>query len=159
MKRILCIGLVLLLASCAGWDTLRVFEQHAEIPGNSWNYKLKPSFEVAITDTSSLYNLYVTIRHTEAYRYSNLFLLITSQYPNESPKTSRVELPLADPDGRWLGSGMDDIFSHRVLILQNAALARPGIYRFTFEQDMRQNPLPHILSVGIRIEKAGPRNL
>jgi gliding motility-associated lipoprotein GldH len=52
---------------------------------------------------------------------------------------------------------VDDIYEHRIPIQQNAIFPKPGLYRFTFEQNMRQNPLPEMLSVGLRIEKAAPR--
>ncbi|HVB03321.1 MAG TPA: gliding motility lipoprotein GldH [Chitinophagaceae bacterium] len=157
LKRIFYACLILCTASCSKLDSLRVFEQNTPIPEYAWRYRFRPSFQVAITDTLSYYTFYVTIRHTDAYPYSNIWLLITSRYPGEKDTTSRVELPLADPDGRWMGSGMDDIFSQRVLIRQHAILSKPGNYTFTFQQDMRQNPLPHVLSVGLRIEKAGSR--
>jgi gliding motility-associated lipoprotein GldH len=155
VKRLIIICLLFAASSCGNWDTLRVYEKNIEIPGTFWDYHFIPSFEAYLTDTASYYNLYVTIRHTDAYRYSNLWLLITSQYPGQAAKTSRVELPLADQDGKWLGSGMDDIFSQRAPILQNASFHASGLYRFSLVQDMRQNPLPHVMSIGFRVEKAG----
>ncbi len=157
MKRILIPLLFFSIASCRGWDTLRVYEKNMEIPGYSWNDRFTPSFDVAVPDSSSYYNLYIIIRHTDSYRYSNLWLLITSTYPGQSPKTSRVELPLADQDGRWLGVSMDDVVSQRVPILQQSSFSRPGLYHFSLVQDMRQNPLPHVMSIGLRLEKTGPR--
>jgi gliding motility-associated lipoprotein GldH len=83
-------------------------------------------------------------------------LLISSNYEGVKPKTQRVELPLANKEGKWLGSGMGDIFEHRIPIQQNARFDKQGMYHFSFEQNMRLNPLPHIMSVGLRVEKAGP---
>ena len=54
---------------------------------------------------------------------------------------------------RWLGSGMDDIFEHRILINPQPRPLRKGTYTFTLEQDMREDPLEHILNAGIRVEK------
>lgn len=144
-----------LLMSCNQWDTLRVFEKNVQVPGYEWSYNFRPSFTVEITDTAATYNIYVTLRHTEAYPFSNIWLLITTEFPGEKPQTRRVELPLADVTGKWLGSGMDDIYEHRIPIQQNALFNKPGSYHFSFEQNMRQNPLPHVMSVGLRVEKAG----
>jgi len=78
-------------------------------------------------------------------------------FPRWKIHTAQGELPLADATGKWFGSGMDDIFFHRILIQHNAYFNEPGIYRFTFEQDMRDNPLSDVWNVGLRIEKVGHR--
>ena len=152
-------GLLLLAVACEP-PKLDVYEKNLEIPGHNWSSDYKPSFEVKIQpeDTAWLYNIYVNIRHTDAYPYSNIWLLIGTQYPGDSiPKEQRVELPLADVTGKWNGSGIDDIYEHRIFIQQNATFNIPGTYKCSFEQNMRQNPLPHVMNVGLRVEKAGRR--
>ena len=152
-------GLLLLAAACKP-PKMDTYEKNLEIPGHEWTYDYKPSFEVKIQpeDTAYLYNIYVNIRHTDAYPYSNIWLLVGTQTPGDSTvKEQRVQLPLADVSGKWAGSGLDDIYEHRVFIQQRAILNKPGIYKFTFEQNMRQNPLPYVMNVGLRIEKAGTR--
>lgn len=151
--------LVLLLTvpyGCHKTDRLNTFEKHVAIPGYLWNYAFHPSFDVDITDTSARYNIYVTIRHTNDYPFSNLWVLITSDYSGEKPITQRVELPLADREGRWLGSGIDNIYDQRISIQQNARFNKTGLYHFSFEQNMRVDDLPHVMSVGLRIEKIAP---
>lgn len=135
------------------------YEKNLEIPGHEWAYSHTPSFEVTLKpeDTAYLYNIYVNVRHTEAYAFSNIWVLVSTQFPGDSAVQQRVELPLADVSGKWLGSGIDDIYEHRIPIQQKAILNKAGTYRFSFQQNMRQNPLPDVLNVGLRIEKAGQR--
>ncbi|NIG52475.1 gliding motility lipoprotein GldH [Chitinophaga sp. Cy-1792] len=161
MKRLLLVtaGLFLLAAACKP-PKMDAYEKNLEIPGHDWAYDYKPSFEVKFEpeDTAWLYNIYVNVRHTAAYPYSNLWLLVGTQYPGDSiPQSQRVELPLAEASGKWLGSGIDDIYEHRVPIQRNAIFDKPGTYKISFEQNMRQNPLPNVMNVGLRIEKAGKR--
>lgn len=147
-----------LLASCKP-PKMDAYEKNLEIPGHEWSYDYKPTFEVKIepADTAYLYNLYVNVRHTDAYPFSNVWLLVSTQFPGDSAVERRVELPLADVSGKWLGSGLDDIYEHRIPIQERAILNKPGTYRFTFQQNMRQNPLPYMMNAGLRIEKAGLR--
>ncbi|SKA15254.1 gliding motility-associated lipoprotein GldH [Chitinophaga eiseniae] len=161
MKRLFGVtaGLFLLAAACKPIK-MDAYEKNREIPEHDWAYGYKPSFDVTIQpeDTATLFDIYVNVRHTDAYPYSNMWLLIGTKYPGDSiPKEQRVELPLADINGKWHGNGIDDIFEHRVLIQQKALFNKPGTYQFTFEQNMRQNPLPHVMNIGLRIEKAGNR--
>lgn len=75
--------------------------------------------------------------------------------PVDSSQKFSLELPLASKDG-WLGTGMDDIFEHRIAFTldpQKFQFNRAGDYTFTLEQIMRDNPLPDVMNVGIRLEK------
>ena len=157
--RITCAVLCLLVFSCKP-PRMDTFEKNHDIPRHEWHTGYQPSFELELApeDTAFYYNIYVNVRHTDAYPYNNLWLLIRTLVPGDSTAdVRRVELPLADTYGKWLGNGLDDIFEHRIPIQQNALLAKPGMYRFSFEQNMRQDPLPDMMSVGLRIEKAAPR--
>jgi gliding motility-associated lipoprotein GldH len=148
----------LLMAACQPLK-MDTYEKNLEIPGHEWAYSYKPEFEVTLKpeDTAYVYNIYVNVRHKDAYPYSNLWLEVSTQFPGAAQQIQRVELPLADVQGKWLGSGLDDIYEHRIPIQQNAILNKPGTYRFSFKQTMRQNPLPDMMNVGLRIEKAGLR--
>lgn len=145
--------LVFVFSGCFQQPQLNTYEKHVSIPGYSWDYDFRPSFSFRITDTAATYNISVTVRNDNAYAFSNLWLLISSGRNGEKPKTQRVELPLADREGRWLGVGMDGIYDHRIPIQRNARFDRPGTYDFSFEQNMRTNPLLHIMSIGLRVEK------
>lgn len=149
----------LVMASCLP-AKMDAYEKNLEIPGHRWSYQYKPVFEVTVKpeDTAYLYNIYVNVRHTDAYPFSNIWVLVNTQTPGDStPQSRRVELPLADPSGKWIGSGLDDIYEHRIPIQERAILNKPGTYRFIFEQNMRQDPLPYVMNVGLRVEKAGQR--
>ncbi|WP_109695704.1 gliding motility lipoprotein GldH [Chitinophaga deserti] len=159
ISRSACLAFSLFAFACKP-PKLDTYEKNRDIPQSSWESSLKPTYEVTLNneDTAYFYNLYVNVRHTDAYPYNNLWLIVSTQLPGDSlPQSRRVELPLADSYGKWLGNGLDDIFEHRIPIQQNAILPRTGTYRFTFEQNMRQDPLPNIMSVGLRVEKTAPR--
>ena len=70
--------------------------------------------------------------------------------------TVRREFVLGNNKKGWLGSGMDDIFEHRIAFNDKPAPLRKGKYTFTLQQDMREDPLDHILNAGIRVEKVKP---
>jgi gliding motility-associated lipoprotein GldH len=54
--------------------------------------------------------------------------------------------------GKPLGDGLGDIFDHRILALSDYRFETAGTYRFKIEQYMRQDTLPMILSMGLRVE-------
>lgn len=137
------------------------FQKDAAIPHYAWSTQYRPGFKVDIMDTAALYNLYFIIRHTEAYRFSNIWITVYTKQPGDSTfSKSRIEIPLAETSGKWLGRGMGEIWEQRMPMTRNddpMVFKKPGTYEIRFEQNMRINPLPEVLQVGLRVEKLGYR--
>jgi gliding motility-associated lipoprotein GldH len=143
---------LLFFSSCT--MTTGVFEKNIAIPKQQWESIFKPEINFTIKDTSSLYNIYVVLRHTEAYNFNNLWIRATVKVPGDPAiKTQSYDLTLATNDKGWIGNAMDDIYETRVLIQPETKFKNAGDYLFTLEQIMREDPLKHILNVGIRVEK------
>lgn len=142
------LGGALLLTSCT--DTA-LMDRNVAIADRLWHYDDQPSVSAHITDTTGRYNVYLNLRHTPDYRYANIFVLVHQRYPDGSDTTERFELRLAEPDGRWLGQGSGSVYMHQQLIKANVRFPDTGKYVFTLEQHMRENPLPEVTDVGIRI--------
>jgi gliding motility-associated lipoprotein GldH len=131
-----------------------VFEKTAQIPSQSWFYNNKHSFTFTITDTGAAYNVYIVLRHTDAYNYNNLWLTVNSQAPGDTMLFQNINIELGNDAKGWEGTGMDDIFEVRKNITPGPIpFKKAGNYTFIIAQIMRENPLKHILNVGIRVEK------
>ena len=147
---ILCCAVVF---SC---NTIDVFEKFESFPKNEWHVSKQPTFSFEVKDTTAPYHIYFVIRHTDAYRYNNIWVNITTQSPKSTKQTQLVNLKLADNANGWLGAGMDDIFDSRIKITKAPVALKAGLYQFTIAQAMRDEPLAAVLSAGIRVEKALP---
>ena len=75
--------------------------------------------------------------------------------PNGVEKTESLELKLATDEKGWLGTGMDDIFEHRIPITppQSPVKLMAGTYQFRLENIMRESPLKHVMNIGILLER------
>ena len=139
------------VSSCTQID---IFEKNTTIPKYEWQQSFTAKGDFVITDTTSAYSIYLVLRHTDAYKYNNIWLNIRLQPPGDSTHLQKVNLALGDDANGWDGTGMNDIWEVRKLL--NGAPRRfkqPGKYSFSISQIMRDNPLPYIMSVGLRIEK------
>jgi gliding motility-associated lipoprotein GldH len=146
------ISIALVIFSCR---KIEVFERNVSFDNHQWPSSYTPEYRFEISDTVSLYNVFVVFRHQDAYRYNNVWLNVQIRFPGDTVRSQRLDLRLATDDKGWLGSGMDDIFEHRILITRSPQrLPKSGIYSFTLEQIMREDPLEHVLNAGIRVEKA-----
>ena len=152
----ICIGIILCLNACIPSNT---FEKNISMPKNKWSRDFVPHLEFDINDTACYYNMYLTMRHTDNYPYSNIWLNIKTLAPGELKFVqTRTEIPLAQADGKWLGRGMNEIFEitdHQMPLQRNGMLKfnRVGRYVVELQQIMRIDPLPEVMSVGIRLEK------
>lgn len=133
---------------------LNVFEKNIIIPKNQWANSLQPTFDFIIKDTTASYNLFIVLRHTDAYRYNNIWLNVGTQSPGDSTRYQKFELQLGSDAKGWEGIGMDDIWELRKLITNGPVkFNRAGNYHFSVAHIMRENPLPNIMNIGIRVEK------
>lgn len=138
------------------------FQKEESVPQNAWTYTFKPVFSFDITDTTVSYRAYFIIRHTQAYPYSNLWIWMYAKTPGDSViRKERVNIPLAESTGKWLGRGMGELYEQRMLLDLSGFVDfnKKGTYQISMEQNMRINPLPEVLDVGLRVEKALPRSI
>jgi gliding motility-associated lipoprotein GldH len=139
-----------LVCSC---QTPAFFEQNSSINNSVWNVQDKLIFDFQIEDTLAFYDLYINVRNTGKYKFSNLYIFSDTKFPDGEIYRDTIECILADLSGRWLGSGIGDVFDNRILYKPNVHFNIAGQYQITFEQAMRQPELSEIMDVGLRIEK------
>ena len=69
-------------------DSKAVFDDYKSVP-NEWHKDSIAQFSFKAPDTTNNYNLYVNLRNTNDYKFSNLFL------------NSRIELPKRKSSKRY----------------------------------------------------------
>jgi len=152
--RVRSIQIILILLLFVGCKETGLYQKVYFMKGNAWSSQDQPAFEFEVKDTTSSYQLYFLIRHTDAYEYNNVWISLKSQLPGDSIiRKDRFDIPLADQN-KWLGSGMDDIFDHRVLLYREPVrFSKTGLYKVNIGHEMRVEPLENVFNVGLRIEK------
>ena len=129
------------------------FDQFSSIDKSGWSWNDPLTFEVELTDTVNVHDLFIQVRHTVDYPMSNLYMFVKVAGPSGQSLADTVNFILAESDGMWLGSGVGKLKELRLLYRKNTLFKDPGIYTFVIEQGMRNPSLP-VTDIGIRIEKA-----
>lgn len=155
INRLKKLFLIPLLSLCFfSCSKIGVFEKTIPLPAQAWFYNIQPSFTFNITDTTASYNVFIVLRHTDTYAYNNIWLAVGSQVPGDTLHTQNINMGLGNDTKGWEGTGMDDIYEVRKNITSGpVTFKKAGRYTFTLAQVMRENPLLHILNIGIRVEK------
>lgn len=151
-KKLLLTALMamLLLTAC---DRQLVFEKNQAVPSEGWHFEDKIKFEAKVTDTTSLHNLYINVRNTTDYGYSNFYLFLDIEFPDGTTLRDTIECMLAERSGQWTGKGFGKIRSNSFLFRTDVWFPLEGNYVFSMEQAMRTQVLEGIADVGLRIER------
>lgn len=146
---------ILVLASC---DKNRVFDQYVSMPSAGWHRDSIVTFDLPQVDTTKTYDMFVNLRTTSDYPFSNLFLIVTLDQPNRLTLVDTLEYQMADPTGEMLGSGFSDVKESKLYYKEKFRF-RKGEYKVKLQQALRENgkipgveSLKGITEVGFRIE-------
>lgn len=155
MKNKFNIGIVfifsLLFFSC---NRNVIYSKYITFDDNEWSSKNKAVFDVDVTDVTNLNTISLMVRHADSYPYNNIFLFVTTKYPDGKTLSDTMEIILANNKGEWHGSGAGDIFDFKIPVKENVKFPQAGKYTFSFEQGMRVDPLPLIMDFGLEIKKS-----
>ena len=146
---IILVSLFILITSCES-DKF-IYENNQGFINNTWSYEDAKSFSVDITDTLIPIKLFINLRTTTDYPYRNIYMFFHSNYPNGYTDIDTFEFFLADQEGHWLGDNSGTVVENRAII-SRGYFPTVGEYNFKIEQAMRNDSLPEVLDVGVRIE-------
>jgi len=139
------------LTSC---DSNKVYEEYIELEDYTWKSSQPLEYEFEISDTTELYDVYINVRHANQYPYNNLWLCINSWSPAGVKQTDTIECILADDKGKWLGSGLGDIWDRQIVWKKNVRFPMKGKYHVEYNQFMRVDDLVGIMDMGLRVQFA-----
>jgi gliding motility-associated lipoprotein GldH len=141
---------MLLLAGCSPQP---VYQENSPIPAEGWPMDHLAEFGAEINDTLSLHEMYLEVRNTTDYSYSNLYLFLDIEFPGGQILRDTIECRLAERSGRWTGKGFGRIKTNEFLFRDDVWFPEAGAYVFRIRHGMREEVLQGISDVGIRIER------
>lgn len=127
------------------------FQETQKIKGELWTANQPCTFKVGVSDMNRSYDFYINIRNTTDYKYSNIFFFLTTTFPGGKSSVDTLEVSLAQPDGKWLGTGFGRLKYLSVPVKTAVKFRKSGTYKFSFQQAMRGD-LEGIADFGLRIE-------
>lgn len=146
MNKYILLLTVLLVVACKQQGT---FEGFYSIKQENWCIQDTALFKVDIPETGR-YGIDVCVRHNTNYEFANLWCFV---YATDSVKMvlgDTINMKLAEPDGRWCGSGYSlKLVEHP--LKQKIVTLEKGAYTFKVGQGMRVRCVKGIADVGIRV--------
>lgn len=149
---------VFLMTSC---NQNNLFDRYTSVD-NEWNKNQIISYNFTVNDTLQTKNVYIKVRTSDSYKYSNLFLIVDLKYPNGKIEKDTLEYMMAQPDGTMLGRGLMSIKEHKLWYKghdQPFVFSELGDYTISIHHAMRAldevsgiSALEGVLDVGFCIE-------
>lgn len=151
MKICLCFLIFLLFFLSCKKDNY-IYEENKRIKNFQWELDSIKYFTCNITDTINPVNILINIRNNNDYPYRNIYLFITTIFPNKKKSIDTVDCVISDKRGRWYGKGSGNFYVRRIIYKKNARFPLKGKYKFCIQHAMRDTVLKGITDIGIRIE-------
>lgn len=151
LPQLILVILFFIVSSC---DNNRVFEGKIDFSDRYWVFDNPAEFEFEIYDSEKPHNLIFNVRNSAKYPFQNLYL----QYYLEDSTGRLISKDLKNiqlfdtKTGVPYGKGIGDIFDIQKTFLEQYTFENKGKYKLRIDQFMRQDSLPEIMSVGLRVE-------
>lgn len=150
LKVLLYFGLLLMLYSC---NQDIVYDKKSEV-STPWKYGQKLDFNYEINDTTRAYDLIISLDHSSSFSYENLYLNVSTVFPDGKTTTYPVSFQLTDEKGDWVGACNGDRCITDIEMASAAYFKTPGQYKLILEQYSRNENLDGIYSVRIKVVKS-----
>ncbi len=152
--------LFLLTGMFVSCESNTVFSETRAMDGY-WGADEVVEFKLPQLDSLKNYNLFLNIRNTNEYKFNNIFLIVSMNFPHGKTVTDTLEYRMANPDGSWMGQGIGDVKENKLFYKEHVRFFEDGIYTITIAQAMRNNgavegvtKLEGITDVGFSVEEA-----
>lgn len=149
LKIFSCILLLILLDCC---QMNELYDVTVAFSDDSWSYDQMVDFEFTVPDTAKSYDLFLQLRNSGLYSYSNIWLFVETKAPNGNVLRDTLEIMLADETGKWLGKGIGNVNEMQVCYKQNAYFLNRGIFKVSIQHAMRDSVLTGIMDLGFRLQ-------
>jgi gliding motility-associated lipoprotein GldH len=148
--KIFLFSIVGLFAACH--PSNEVYYRFESIPHAAWDKNTEYKFDVEITDTLALYDVFVEVRNNNRYNYRNLWLFVSFKTPEGNMRKDTLNCELANEYGEWYGKGRG---LHTIVFPYDQSIRYPysGTYSYIVKQGMRSDRLEGISDIGIRVVK------
>ncbi len=152
--------IIIISLSITSCNDTTVFSTYKPISKSQWHKDSIINFTFNPIDTISKNNLYINLRNNNDYQYSNLYLIVGIDFPDNKSIVDTLEYEMTDAEGKFLGTGFTDLKENKLEYKTDVNFPTTGTYTIFIQQAMRKSGeangidfLEGITDVGLQIEK------
>ncbi len=151
IHRILVSAAIIMAALTACSDKHSSVAEFKNINPSGWAYGSSLKFRPTGLDSIKKLSLLLTVRHSNAYPYQNIWLEVTTSTMSQK-RVDTLNIELADVYGRWHGTGFGPSYQYETPV--GVPLPLGDTSRISVRHIMRVDTLVGVEQIGITIAPA-----
>ena len=151
------VAIVALLLGCSNENT--IVNEYVYIPNSKFSFLDTVNFQVQINDTVNPHDVFLQLRTSTDYKWSNMFIFSDIMFPNKKIRSDTFQIFITDKKGHWKGNKSGAIVNFNHYLYRNIIFPIKGQYQFKFNQAMRDTILNEVISLGLKINKTNNKTL
>lgn len=143
---------ILLLCGCGGDDV--VYSEFHDHPSDGWRRMTVLSFDPCPFDSATdigSHEIEIILRHNDAIPYDSLWVAVEETSFGTTIHRDTIPVALSNAEGEWLGRGTHGVYEVSKSLRTYKRL--PSGYEITLGHAMKQERIPGIINVGIRMKR------
>lgn len=135
-------SLNLILFSC---NNKEVYITELNCGNEQWDMKNPLKAQFMIDDTTKLYDIGISLTHTDKYPFQNIYLRIVDDFTGKSI-VDTININLSNEYGKWIGKGTNEK-KIQTLLRKSFKFNKNGKYNIKIEQFTRNSILKDIRKI------------
>lgn len=135
-------SLNLILFSC---NNKEVYSTELNCGNEQWDMKNPLKAQFMIDDTTKLYDIGISLTHTDEYPFQNIYLRIVDDFTGKSI-VDTININLSNEYGKWIGKGTNEK-KIQTLLRKSFKFNKNGKYNIKIEQFTRNSILKDIRKI------------
>jgi gliding motility-associated lipoprotein GldH len=154
--KIALLALILVFTAC---DTSIEFIDFQSLDNATWKPQDTLNFDFQVTDTIKPKNLFLHVRNSNSYAFSNLYVITQLQFPDNKVLIDTLQYEMADKNGKLLGNGISSTKESKLFYKEQKIFPVSGSFSIKIYQAMRKQGeiepvnLEGVQEVGFSLEK------
>lgn len=148
--------LFLLVLIAVGCGPTVVYEKAVDV-GDSWSYEEELVYEFEVTDTARVYELEFRLLHSADYPFQNLYVNLSTTYPDGHVAIDAVSLAVADKRGQYYGQCSGAKCTLPIQLHEDFKFQQTGKHQLSIAQHSRKQDLPDVYGGTLRLVQASTK--
>lgn len=147
--------LLLILIVCLSCNNRETYYHFYELQDLKWSKLDTLYFDIDSTliEPNVNYEMTIELANNSDYPYQNIWLYFQDNFSGNNFKYTELQYELADPMGRWYGSGFGSLYQVSLNYKEQISFPEKKNYQLKIVQGMRDEPLFGIEKVGIKLSR------
>jgi gliding motility-associated lipoprotein GldH len=132
-----------------------IYKESREIPGAMWKKDKPLTFGFEVNDTLSKYDIVLSVKYKNDFRYKNQYISVTTTFPNNKKIEDIVSLELSKNNGDSNGKCSGESCIVPILFQEKINFPSLGHYIISIAQYSREDSIMGIESMEFKLMESG----